>query len=93
MSAGTICVITALVLWVIGALDAAYVPASHWGGALALPDAALGLYLCWEDTVRPRLGGYAAMCDRNLGDGSPLLLPADPNAPWPAGLLLPPEPR
>ena len=83
----------ALAFWLLGALEAADEPGSQWQGRLDLPDAALGLDPGWRAAVLAKLGSYAAMYRRNLGDGSPLGLAIGPNAPWPAGLLLPPAPR
>ncbi len=84
----------ALVAWVVDALVLADVPRTAWrapgADALPLPAAALGLREHWRDEVTAALGTYGGMVKRNLGEGSALKLPPGPNAPWPAGLLLPP---
>lgn len=74
-----------LVSWTLHALIAADGKPSPWRAAPAapLPDLRSG----WLADVQAALGTYGAMRERHLGAGSPLGLPAWPNAPWPEGLL------
>ena len=85
---------SALIAWVMDALVLADAPRTAWrapgAAALPLPATALGLREHWRDEVTTTLGTYGDMVRRNLGEGSALKLPPGPNAPWPAGLLLPP---
>ena len=84
---------SALVAWVIDALILSDRPRSAWrADTLPLPAAALGLRERWREEIRAALGSYGDMARRDLGEDSPLKLPPGPNAPWPAGLLLPPGP-
>ena len=84
----------ALIAWLVDALMLADAPRTAWrapgADALPLPAAALGLREHWRDEVTAMLGTYGDMVRRNLGEESVLKLPPGPNAPWPAGLLLPP---
>ena len=52
-----------------------------------------GLKAGWLQQVSATLGSYVDMTRRAFGAQSDLRLPPGPNAPWPAGLLLPPGPR
>lgn len=77
-------------------LVAGALPSSGYTGAAAAPlaDAAtpLGFRAGWYGDVTHLVGTYADLWRRNLGAESRLKLPPGPNAPWPAGLLLPPAP-
>ena len=84
---------SALVAWVIDALILSDRPRSAWrADTLPLPAAALGLREHWREEIHAALGSYGDVVRRNLGENSPLKLPAGPNAPWPSGVLLPPGP-
>ncbi|GAC1345474.1 MAG: amino acid ABC transporter substrate-binding protein [Acetobacteraceae bacterium] len=80
----------ALVGWVLDGLIAGSRPASQWrgGGEPVVP----GLQPDWLQRVTATVGSYAAMRERAFGAASGLDLPAGPNQPWPAGLLLPAGP-
>ena len=80
----------ALVFQVVNEVIAGARPVSPWRGVEAPSPA--GVRGQWRAEVRAALGSYADMRERNLGKGSPLGLPAWPNAPWPDGLLTPPGP-
>jgi general L-amino acid transport system substrate-binding protein len=74
------------IAWVLGAVIAAESKPSPWR-VPEMPSA--GLRQGWLQEVENALGGYGSMRDRHLGEHSPLGLVIWPNAPWPAGLLLP----
>ncbi len=86
---------SALVAWVMDALILGDVPADPWhpGGAEALPirSRLAGLRPGWQSEVLAETGSYGAIVRRNLVEA--LGLEPGPNAPWPAGLLLPPAAR
>ncbi|HET6184735.1 MAG TPA: hypothetical protein VFA03_14220 [Acetobacteraceae bacterium] len=86
---------TALVAWVLDALILKDTPASGWHaqGAAALPvtSAIPGLRPDWRAALASALGSYGAILQHNVV--GPLGLTSWPNAPWPAGLLLPPAVR
>jgi general L-amino acid transport system substrate-binding protein len=80
---------SALVAWVMDALILHDAPSSGWRAtAPPLRGRLAGLRPDWQSDVLAETGGYGAMVRRNLVDG--LCLDPGPNAPWPAGLLLPP---
>lgn len=83
---------SALVAWIMNALilDDAPTRGAGTGGGAALPVRMplRGLRPEWQSEVRAAVGGYGTMVRRNLVDT--LGLDPGPNAPWPAGLLLPP---
>ncbi len=78
----------ALVGWVVHGLVADSAPPSPWRPRTPLSPS--GLRPHWQDEVHTALGTYNDMRERSLGSGSPLKLPAWPNAAWPNGLLVPP---
>lgn len=80
----------AMVGWVLEGLIAGSRPPSLWrgGGEPVVP----GLAPDWLRRVTAAVGTYVEMRERALGAASGLGLPAGPNQPWPAGLLLPAGP-
>jgi general L-amino acid transport system substrate-binding protein len=77
---------SARVAWILQAVIAADSEPSPW----RVPEMpATGLRPGWRQEVESALGTYGSMRDRHLGEHSPLGLVIWPNAPWPAGLLLP----
>ena len=52
------------------------------------PDAAVGLDDRWAYNVIKRVGNYAEVFARNVGEGSPIGLPRGLNRLWTAGGLL-----
>ena len=85
----------ATVAWLMHGLVSVGARASGWQGAVTpLDDDAarsLGLRDHWQADVTAALGTYPEMLRRHLGQGSGLDLEPGPNAPWPAGLMLPPQ--
>jgi general L-amino acid transport system substrate-binding protein len=75
---------SALISWTFATLVDADRPKQDWvaGGLDSLPLGAAGPGLAagWQKTVLAATGGYAAMVRRNVGEASPLRLPAGPNA-------------
>jgi general L-amino acid transport system substrate-binding protein len=82
---------SAIVAWVIYALERAELPATPWAAAglpsLAVEGRDLGLPHDWAKRVIGAAGSYADIYARNLGEGSPLKLPRGPNAPTELGGL------
>ena len=86
---------SAVVAWAVATLQRAETldQAGPGGGNTPLPLAgtALGLAAGWQDAMLAATGSYAVLYDRNLGAGSPLVLPRGLNALWTAGgLFCPP---
>jgi len=85
---------SAVVSWTFATLIDADRPKQDWaaGGLDSLPleAAGLGLEAGWQKTVLAAGGGYAQMLRRNVGDASPLKLPAGLNALAGAGGLMTP---
>ena len=73
--------------WVLHDIISGAVPKSAWRSEADLATPALRPN--WRAEVGAKLGTYADMRVRTMGDGSRLRLPVWPNAPWPEGLLLP----
>ncbi len=85
---------SAIATWTLQSLVLGAAPRSGWtgAGAATLAGAAtpLGFHDGWSRDVTAAVGTYADLWRRDLGADSPLKLAPGPNAPWPAGLLLPP---
>jgi general L-amino acid transport system substrate-binding protein len=85
---------SSLVFWTVATLIDVDRPRQDWaaGGLDSLPldSAGLGLAPEWQKTVLAATGGYADMVRLNLGEASPLKLPAGPNALAGAGGLMTP---
>ncbi|WP_158745380.1 hypothetical protein [Acidisphaera sp. L21] len=77
-----------LVNWSLAAIVQSETKPSPWRSDLVGADVP-GLRPKWQAEVASVLGSYADMLGRNMPSG----LTAQGNAPWPAGLLLPPGPR
>ena len=75
---------SALVSWTLATLVDADRPKQDWaaGGLDSLPldSAASGLAAGWQKAALAARGSYAEMIRRNVGEASPLRLPAGPNA-------------
>ena len=84
----------ATVAWLMHGLVSIGTRHSGWQGAVTpLDDTAarsLGLRDHWQDDITKALGTYPDMLRRHFGQGSGRDLDPGPNAPWPAGLMLPP---
>jgi general L-amino acid transport system substrate-binding protein len=72
----------ALVFWTVTTLMNADRPTRDWaaGGLDSLPIESLPAAPDWRKNVLAATGGYAAILRRNLGDASPLKLPAGSNS-------------
>jgi len=86
---------SALVFWTIATLIDADRPYRDWaaGGLDSLPiaGAPIGIAAGWREAVLAATGSYEAIFRRNVGQGSPLDIPAGPNAlPADGGLMTPP---
>ncbi len=85
---------SAIVTWTLQSLVLGAAPRSDWTGAGTTPlaEAAtpLGFRDGWSRDVTDTVGTYADLWRKDLGADSPLRLAPGLNAPWPAGLLLPP---
>ncbi len=85
---------SATVYWLLQGLVAASAAPSGWHGSGTGLDtdsaSALGLREHWQADIASALGSYAEMLRRHTGEGSTLRLAPGPNAPWPAGVMLPP---
>jgi general L-amino acid transport system substrate-binding protein len=86
---------SALVSWTIATLIDADRPHRDWsaGGLDSLPIQATpaGTAADWREAVLAATGSYEAIFRRNVGRGSPLVIPIGPNAlPSDGGLMTPP---
>jgi general L-amino acid transport system substrate-binding protein len=86
---------SALVFWTIATVIDADRPHRDWaaGGLDSVPIAAapIGIAGGWREAVLAVTGSYEAMFHRNIGQGSPLDIPAGPNMlPADGGLMTPP---
>ena len=86
---------SALVFWTVATLIDADRPYRDWaaGGldSLPIPAAPIGIAAGWREAVLATTGSYQAMFRRNVGQGSPLDIPAGPNTlPANGGLMSPP---
>lgn len=83
---------SAVAAWTLATLQAVDRPTVDWtaGGLAALPleSAAPGLAPGWQSQVLAATGSYAAVLRRTVGEGSPLRLPAGPNASGARGGLM-----
>jgi general L-amino acid transport system substrate-binding protein len=84
---------SALVYWTVATLANTDRPSEAWaaGGLDSLPLGAPTSAAAWQKDVLAATGGYAALVRRNLGDASPLKLPAGENALMSqGGMIVPP---
>ncbi len=85
---------SSLVAWTVATLLDADRPNQDWaaGGLDSLPldSAGLGLAAGWQKSVLAATGGYGDMLRRNVGEASPLKLPAGLNASASRGGLMSP---